>query len=141
MAEQQQQFAAWAVVELMGRQQIAGYVTEQQIAGTPMLRVDVPATGNSQPFTKFLGASAIYGITPTTEAIATSQAQYLDVRPIQTWMGGKITISMHGLEIGTSQRSGWSLMGVPDDGDGGEDSQEEDGGEGDEEEVEDDIPL
>lgn len=128
-------FASWAVVELMGRQQIAGYVTEEQIAGTPMLRVDVPATASSQPFTKFLGASAIYGITPTTEAIATSQAQTLEVQPFTTWLGGRITFSMGSIEIGNSQNSKWRLIGEPDDG--GEDSHEEDedDGETDEETI------
>lgn len=137
MAEQQQQFAAWAVVELMGRQQIAGYVTEQQIAGTPMLRVDVPETASSQPFTKFLGASAIYGITPVTEEIATSQAQYLDVRPFQTWMGsGRITFSMSGIEITNSQKL--AILGGQSDEASWHDGVQvgdEDGGD------EDDIPL
>lgn len=102
-------FASWAVVELMGHQQIAGYVTEEPIAGTPMLRVDVPETASSRPFTKFFGASAIYGITPTTEAIATSQAQTLDVQPFNTWLGGRITFSVSGIEITNSQRS--ALLG------------------------------
>ena len=137
MAEQQQQFAAWAVVELMGRQMIAGYVTEQQIAGTPMLRVDVPATGNSQPFTKFLGASAIYGITPTTEAIATSQAQALDVQPFNTWLGGRITFSMSGIEITNSQKL--AILGGQSDEASWHDGVQV--GDDDDEEVEDDIPL
>ena len=94
-------FASWAVVELMGHQQIAGYVTEEPIAGTPMLRVDVPATASLPPFTKFVGGSAIYGITPTTQEIAERQARALEVRPFQEWAGGdgRITFSVGAIDI------------------------------------------
>jgi hypothetical protein len=137
MEEQQKTFEGWAVVELMGRNMIAGYVSEQVIAGAAMLRVDVPATASLPPFTKFVGGSAIYGITPVTEEIATSQAQYLDVRPFQTWMGsGRITFSVGGIEITNSQKL--AILGGQSDEASWHDGVQvgdEDGGD------EDDIPL
>jgi hypothetical protein len=35
-------FKTWAIVEVMGHQTFAGFVQEQVIAGTAMLRIDVP---------------------------------------------------------------------------------------------------
>ena len=35
-------FEGWAIVELMGHRRLAGYVTETELAGAPMLRLDVP---------------------------------------------------------------------------------------------------
>jgi len=82
----EQKFECFAVVELMGHNIIAGYISEQTIAGIAMLRVDVPSTATSEPFTKFFGGSAVYGITPTTEEIVARAAQRLAVRPVEPWV-------------------------------------------------------
>ena len=82
---QQTAFEGWAIVEIMGHNTIAGYVSEQSIAGTAMLRVDVPANEHQPAFTKFYGGSSIYGLTPTTEEIATHAAKRLAVRPVSLW--------------------------------------------------------
>ena len=87
MTDQQKEyrFEGYAIVELMGRSVIAGYVSEQVIAGAAMLRVDVPAVGDQPAYSKFVGGSAIYGITPTTQEIAQRAAERLRVRPISEW--------------------------------------------------------
>ena len=77
MNEDSSKYEGWAIVELMGHNIIAGYVSEQSIAGAAMLRVDVPQNGNQETFTKFLSGGALYGITPTTEEIATRAAERL----------------------------------------------------------------
>ena len=82
---QERQFEGHAIVELMGHNTIAGYVTEVTIAGAAMLRVDVPAVGDQPAYSKFVGGSAIYGITPTTQEIAQRAAQRLRVRPVSEW--------------------------------------------------------
>jgi hypothetical protein len=79
-------FEGWAIVELFGRNQIAGHVTEVAMFGTSMMRVDVPESGDNPSYTKFFGGSAIYAITPTTEEIAQIAAQRLDVRPVSDWV-------------------------------------------------------
>lgn len=75
-------FATWAVVELMGHQQIAGHVTEEEIAGSKLLRVDVPELERGevvQPaHTKYFGASAIYALHPCTEALARQAAASIE---------------------------------------------------------------
>lgn len=79
-------FEGWAIVELMGRNVIAGYVSEQVIAGAAMLRVDVPATETQEKYTKFFGGTSIYAITPTTEEIVTHAVKRLNVRPVSEWI-------------------------------------------------------
>ncbi len=78
-------FEGWAVIELFGHNQIAGYVTDAPQFGTSMMRVDVPEVGDGPGYTKFFGGSAIYAITPTTKEIAQIAAARLDVRPISEW--------------------------------------------------------
>ncbi|WP_151248438.1 hypothetical protein [Parabacteroides distasonis] len=57
---EQEKFDLWCVVELFGHSRIAGRCTEQNVAGTNMLRVDVPDTSNQPGFTRFLSSGAIY---------------------------------------------------------------------------------
>jgi hypothetical protein len=83
--ETAEKFEAWAIIELFGHNQIAGRCTEQNIAGTNMLRVDVPETESHPPFTRFLGSGAIYAINPITEEIAKHWAASLNVAPVQAW--------------------------------------------------------
>lgn len=78
-------FEGWAVVELFGHNQIAGYVTDVPQFGISMMRVDVPKVGDNPGYTKFFGGGAIYAITPTIEEIAQIAAQHLDVRPVSEW--------------------------------------------------------
>lgn len=75
----------WAIIELMGRHVIAGEITEVDIVGTQMLRVDVPETDGQPAFTKFYGGSAIYAITPTDEESARYAASHLSGRPVDKW--------------------------------------------------------
>ena len=48
-----EKFDLWCVVELFGHQRISGKCSEQNVAGTNMLRVDVPETKSNQAFTRF----------------------------------------------------------------------------------------
>ena len=99
MDEQTQaNFAGWALLEIFGHQQIAGYVTTEAYGQAVMFRVDVPglpareriaeksgysmAAGRflsegdlvreepAQGYTKLYGAGAIYALTPCTEEAA-----------------------------------------------------------------------
>lgn len=95
MSEEITTFEGWCIVELMGHNVIAGYCTEQVIAGTAMLRVDVPAVSDVSAYTKYFASSAIYGITPVTEDAGKEAATRLRVRPISLYILPEV--SSHGL--------------------------------------------
>lgn len=86
MSNEPEAFEGFAIVELMGRNVIAGYVTTQVIAGAAMLRVDVPAVEERTPFTKFFGGTSIYAITPCDEDAMLTAAGKLRTRPIDLWI-------------------------------------------------------
>ncbi len=43
MSSDSDTFSGWAILELMGHRRLAGYVTETELAGQGVLRLDVPA--------------------------------------------------------------------------------------------------
>jgi hypothetical protein len=79
-------FEGWAIIELFEHQKIAGLCSEQPLAGTNMLRVDVPAVNRNQAFTRFFGGSAIYSITPTDEATVMTALGSIETRPVDRWV-------------------------------------------------------
>jgi hypothetical protein len=83
--ETAEKFETWAIVELFGHNQIAGKCSEQNIAGSNMLRVDVPETNNNPAFSRLLGSGAIYAINPVTEEVARHWAKSLRVAPLTSW--------------------------------------------------------
>lgn len=80
-------FDHWAIVELFGHSKIAGRCTEENIAGTNLLRVDVPDTVAQPAFTKYYGAAAIYAITPVDETTARLAAESIPQAPVGVWQG------------------------------------------------------
>jgi hypothetical protein len=68
------QFETWAIVEVMGHRQFAGFVSEQAIGGASLLRIDVPEVRQGDEvypaFTKLLGVASIYAISICTEETA-----------------------------------------------------------------------
>jgi hypothetical protein len=81
----QEKFEAWCIVELFGHAKIAGLCTEQNIAGTNFLRVDVPETETQPAFTRLFGAAAIYAINPVDQKTAIFMAGKLQEKPIEAW--------------------------------------------------------
>ncbi len=83
--EQSKAYEGWAIIELMGHSQIAGYISEETMYGSPLARVDVPAVNGVKEFTKYIGGGAIYAVTPTDEATARAAAGHFRMRPISVW--------------------------------------------------------
>lgn len=100
MPESEGTFDAWAIVELMGHKRLAGRVTEQTIGGANLLRVDVPAAGGHDAFCKLFGASAIYCITPVSEAIARAATERLREDPIPIYMAELQPLVQQALQAG-----------------------------------------
>lgn len=86
-----QKFEHWALVEIMGHQRLAGLVSEQTIAGTAFLRVDVPEVQSQYEdrtvpaFTTYLGSGSIYRLTPVSEEIARKMATSFEARPVKEY--------------------------------------------------------
>lgn len=88
MEEKNEKFEEWAVLELFGHQRLAGLVSEVQIGGASFVRVDVPMDGkkkNAWKLTKMYNPSAIYSITPVTEATARMVATSVSGEPVTRW--------------------------------------------------------
>jgi hypothetical protein len=83
--QQTEQFDIWAILELMGRQKIAGRVTDRVVAGSGFLNVNVPATSKNPAFTRLISPSSIYAINPVTEEVARAAAEQINEAPIQAW--------------------------------------------------------
>lgn len=76
-------FDQWAIIELMGHVKIAGHVTEVEMFGSKLGRVDIP-TG--QTFTtQYFNGSSLYRLTPTTEEIARAVAARNQPAPVYQW--------------------------------------------------------
>lgn len=78
-------FEGWAILELMGHRRLAGYLSEQEVAGAAFVRVDVPGDGEDPVATQLYSASAVYCITPTTEEVARAVATNHKPRPVARW--------------------------------------------------------
>lgn len=83
---QELKFEEWAIVDVMGHQRYVGRVSEETIAGTGFVRIDIPSTGPEHPeWTKLIGPSSIYAITPVSEEIARQLCDNNPKRPVQAY--------------------------------------------------------
>ncbi|MGD1001049.1 MAG: hypothetical protein ABSA67_10170 [Candidatus Brocadiia bacterium] len=57
----------WAYVEMFGHISFAGHVTSKPVGSFAFLQVDVADGNGGLAFTRFVGPSAIYAMTPTDE--------------------------------------------------------------------------
>ncbi|MCZ4315132.1 hypothetical protein O4H66_17130 [Comamonadaceae bacterium G21597-S1] len=80
-----EQFKSWGLLELMGRQRVAGELSESTIGGCSFIRVDVPQVGDIAAHTRYFTSSAIYGMTPLAEATARKLANYLQSAPVSAY--------------------------------------------------------
>lgn len=75
-----EKFEQWGILELMGHQRTAGRLTEEMIAGSNLLRVDIPV--NAHEFrTAYYGSSAIYALHVTSEETARKAAGSMSTKP------------------------------------------------------------
>jgi len=84
--EPQPELKSWALVELFGHQKIVGYLSQQTFGSGVLFRVDVPdllKDGKKlrEGFTRYFGLSAIYSITPCSEAMVKNMLPNIDGTP------------------------------------------------------------
>lgn len=82
IVENDGKFASWAIVEIMGHRRLTGFLTEQEIGGRPMLRIDVLG---ANPVTQIYSPEALFCITPVTEETARRAAGLNQVAPVRLW--------------------------------------------------------
>jgi hypothetical protein len=109
MPEQQPAFEGWAVLEQMGHNTYAGKISEFVLGGTSLIRIEVPeipertekyqtyedtpagcytrvekerVIHGRQAFTKLIGPSSVFAITPCTEEVARAAAEKMRAEPI-----------------------------------------------------------
>lgn len=80
-----EKFQEWAIVEVMGHRRFIGLVSEQVIAGTGFVRIDIPASEGEPAWTKFVGSASIYAITPVSEEIARGIASQSNQVPVMAY--------------------------------------------------------
>jgi hypothetical protein len=80
-------FEGWAILELMGHRRLGGKVSEVEMFGAKMCRIDVPhATDPDKTFVSQLyGGASIYCLTPCTEEAARAVAKLSQPAPVQPW--------------------------------------------------------
>jgi len=80
-------FDSWAILELMGHRRLAGRVAETTIAGSGVLRIDIPRGEAADGFkaTQYYPPSAMYCLTPVSEEIARGIAKELSERPVEVY--------------------------------------------------------
>jgi hypothetical protein len=76
----------WAILELMGRKVVAGYLSKDTQHGSVVLRIDVPATSAFPAFTQEYGLQAMYCITYVSEEVARLTAEHTRVNPISVYV-------------------------------------------------------
>jgi hypothetical protein len=74
----------WAVVELMGHLTVAGKVSEVELFGSKMGRIDVPAPDGGF-VTQYFGGGSVYRISPCDEATARYRARENQPKLISPW--------------------------------------------------------
>lgn len=74
-------FGCWAILELMGHVKLAGYVTEEELFGDKIGRIDIPGEEGFS-VTQYFGGRTIYRLIPVSEEIARAFAVRNQPRPV-----------------------------------------------------------
>jgi hypothetical protein len=85
MSQEVTKFDRWGVVDVMGHQRYIGRITEEVIAGCGFVRVDVPENGDQPAFTKLIGTSSVYAISPMEESLCRQLAAQRKQTPIESF--------------------------------------------------------
>ena len=84
MNENKDDFGMWAVLELMGHVRMAGFVTEENLFGGKIGRIDIPGE-SGEAITQYFGGHTIYRLTPVSEEVARMFAERNRPRPVQVY--------------------------------------------------------
>jgi len=75
-------YEGWAMLELMGHRQRVGRVSEAEMYGGKLLRIDIPTDGGD--VTEYYGCTSVYALRPLAEEVARDAAKrHSDPRPVR----------------------------------------------------------
>ena len=77
-------FESWCILEQLGHRRTAGLVTEEELFGTKMGRIDIPRPDGLFT-THYFGAASLYGLTPCSEEAARAVARRAQPEPVHQW--------------------------------------------------------
>lgn len=80
-----EQFEQWAILELMGRTKLAGFVREKTVAGAGFLHITIPSTTRQPEFSRLISPQSLFAINPVDEQTARVAAERFNEAPIQAW--------------------------------------------------------
>jgi hypothetical protein len=69
----------WAIVEIMGRRTRAGMISDAQLGGATLLRIEHPTVadhGGEDPLTEYYAPAAVFAIRPCSHADAVAVAAW-----------------------------------------------------------------
>ncbi len=81
----QESFSAWCIVELMGHVTLAGFVSETEVGGGKLMKIDVPPSRGMPAFSSLFGAASIYKMTPVDEETVLALCDREQQQPFQSW--------------------------------------------------------
>jgi len=84
-------FKSWCIVQLMGHQEVAGLVSEYEIAGIKMLKIAVPETKRQKPYTQLFSTQAVYSLYQTDEETVLLFCDRNPTEPVHPWKLDPIT--------------------------------------------------
>lgn len=79
-------YEAWALVEVMGHRRLAGKVTEVNLFGSKMMRVEIPEVDGIPAHEQILSGSAIFAFTPVGVEAARALAATIKHMPFDPWL-------------------------------------------------------
>jgi hypothetical protein len=77
---------SWAILELFGHKVVAGYISKDENLGSPMIRIDIPATKHYPEFTRHYNPAAIYSFTYVSKEVAIMTAEQVREDPISVYI-------------------------------------------------------
>jgi len=84
MSETNDNFGMWGILELMGHVKMAGFITEEELFGGKIGRIDIPGEAG-QAITQYFGGHTLYRLTPVPEDVARRFAERNRPRPVYVY--------------------------------------------------------
>lgn len=84
MSESNDNFGMWGILELMGHVRMAGFITEEELFGGKIGRIDIPGA-DGKAITQYFGGHTLYRLTPVSEDVARRFAERNRPRPVHIY--------------------------------------------------------